>query len=153
MKYLLTLMMVNIFCASGQISVPQKVTPSTLVGKIAPMGAFVAELSYKQNEADNKDTTYTLRFNNMKYTHIDAIESVSFSGVGNAASDLYKVFKSVFAPENKNNKDYIVQFMLGKEAVSISHTKGMGITSAMFVVKNAYFMLTEKQVDKLFGKL
>jgi hypothetical protein len=43
--------------------------------------------------------------------------------------------------------------MLGKEAVSISHTKGMGVTSAMFIVKNAYFMLTEKQVDKLFGKL
>jgi hypothetical protein len=89
----------------------------------------------------------------MKYTHIDAITSVQFSGIGNAVSGLYKVFKSVFSEENKSNKDYTVQFTLGKELVSISHTKGMGITSAMFLIKDAYFMLTEKQVDKLFGKL
>jgi hypothetical protein len=153
MKYLLTLMMFNVFCASGQIGAPQKITPSTIVGKIAPMGAFIAELSYRPNEADETDTTYTLRFNNMKYTHIDAITSVQFSGIGNAVSGLYKVFKSVFSEENKSNKDYTVQFTLGKELVSISHTKGMGITSAMFLIKDAYFMLTEKQVDKLFGKL
>lgn len=138
--------------AHGQISAPQKVEPSTIVGKIAPMGGFVAELSYRKNEADDKDTTYMLRFNNMKYTRIDVIESVRFSGIGNAVEDLYKVFKSVFSEENKNNKEYVAQFSLGKDAVVISHTKGMGIISAMFLVRDAWFSLTEKQVDKLFGK-
>jgi hypothetical protein len=144
--------MLNILCAYGQISTPQKSTPSSIVGKIAPMGAFVAGLSCRINEADSKDTTYTLSFNNLKFKHIDAIESVSFSGVNNTVNELYKVFKSVFTDENKKNKDYIVNFTLGKDAVTISNTKAMGVTSAMFLVKDAYFTLTEKQVDKLFGK-
>ena len=152
MKYLLTIILLNALTATSQITTPQKVTPSTIVGKIAPMGAFVAELSCRQNEVDDKDTTYTLRFNNMKYKHIDAIVSVDFSGIGNTVGDLYKAFKSVFAEENKKNKDYLVNFTLGKEPVAISNTKTMGVTSVMFLIKDAYFTLTEKQVDKLFGK-
>lgn len=135
-----------------QISAPLKVSASITVGKIAPMGSFTAELSYQINEKDTKDTIYTLRFNNAKYTHITSIESVRFSGVDNTVVELYKMFKSVFSEENKKNKDYIVQFNLGKDAVAVSSIKSMGITSAMFTYKEAYFSLTEKQVDKLFGK-
>jgi hypothetical protein len=150
MKYLLTIAFVSVFgFLQAQISEPIKPPASVTVGKIAPLGGFVAELSYYINEGD---TTYILTFNNMKYKHIDAIESVAFSGISNSAEGLYKMFKSVFSKENKSNKDYIVQFTLGKESVAISNVKSMGITSAMFTCKNAFFTLTEKQVNKLFGK-
>lgn len=154
MKYLLTIMIITVLSHIGlaQIGAPVKVLPSTTVGKIAPMGTFTAELSYTINDADTKDTSYTFRFRNHKYTQIDSYESVQFSGEGNTAEQLYKVFKSVFTDENKNNKDYFVHFSLGKETVAISHTKSMGITSAMFQAKDAYVMLTEKQINKLFGK-
>lgn len=153
MKYLLTsLCLFYSLIIKAQISPIQKSPVSITIGKIAPMGAFVAELSYMKNEADEKDTTYILRFNNMKYKHIDAIESVYFSGTGGVVDDLYKAFKSVFNEENKKNKDYIIKFSLGKEVVAISNTKAMGVTSAMFLVKDAYFSLTEKQIDKLFGR-
>jgi hypothetical protein len=151
MKYLLTTLILSLLSnySNGQISVPKEAQPTTLVGKIAPMGGFVAELSYLKNEAD---TTYFLRFRNAKYTHITSIESVAFSGVDNTVTELYKVFKSAFTDENKSKKDFLVQFTLGKNEVAISNTKSLGITSAMFTYKDAFFTLTEKQIDKLFGK-
>jgi hypothetical protein len=154
MKYLLTLL---IFASitqfiHGQISTPQKITPSTTIGKIAPMGTFTAELSYSVNEADASDTIYTLRFRNHKYTQIDSYENVRFSSEGNTVDELYKAFKSVFTEENKKNKDYLIHFTLGKDVVAISQAKSMGIISSMFLAKDAYVLLTEKQVNKLFGK-
>lgn len=154
MKYLLTVLIISMLCnySNAQIGTPVKSTPSIVVGKIAPLGTFIAELSYRQNEVDEKDTTYTLRFRNQKYTRIDSYESVEFSGIGNAVEDLYKAFKSVFTEENKSNKEYSITFTMGKDVVMISNYKVMGITSALFLVKGAHVSLTEKQVDKLFGK-
>jgi hypothetical protein len=78
MRYTLTITVFILICyySNAQIGAPIKSTPSTVVGKIAPLGSFIAELSYKKNEVDEKDTTYTLRFRNQKYTRIDSYESV-----------------------------------------------------------------------------
>ncbi len=138
---------ISSFC---QISTVRKLEKGTSVGKIAPMGAFIAELSYDVGPA--KDTTYTLMFNDATYSKIDAIKSVHFSGTEGTAEKLYEMFKSVFSPENKKNKDYIVTATLGMEQVIISNFKSMGVVSAMFTVNGAFFTLVEKQVDKLFGK-
>lgn len=150
MKHLLTLSFLIVFTKSfGQISPPTKVAPAVTVGKIAPLGGFVADLTYQINDGD---TTYTLRFNDAQYKQINSIESVRFSADGGTVDELYNLFKSVFLDENKKNKDYIVQFTLGRESVTISNTKSLGVTSAMFTRKSSFFTLTEKQVDKLFGK-
>lgn len=150
MKYLLTLTLCALFLfGTSQISQPTKLPPTVTIGKIAPLGSFVAELAYQVN---NGDTAYTLSFNDASYTQINSIENVRFAGGENTVNELHKAFKSVFLSENKKNKDYIVHFTLGKDVVAISNTKSMGITSAMFLVRQAYFTLTEKQVDKLFGK-
>lgn len=151
MKYLLTALITISLCheGTGQISVPQKSQPAITVGKIAPLGSFTAELSY---QVDGTDTTYTLRFRNAKYTQIISTESVLFDSDGNAIGGLYNAFKSVFSEENRNNKDYLIHFTMGKDVVAISTYKNMGITQAMFLVKDAHFAITEKQVDKLFGK-
>ncbi len=150
MKYVLTFAFCALFFfGHSQISQPAKIPPTVTVGKIAPLGGFVAELSYQVN---NGDTAYTLSFNDASYTQINSIENVRFSGGESTINELYKAFKSVFLSENKKNKDYMVHFTLGKDVVAISNTKSMGITSAMFLIRQAYFTLTEKQVDKLFGK-
>lgn len=151
MKYLLAgLIAIALYHeGAGQISVPQKSQPNITVGKIAPLGSFTAELSY---QITGTDTAYTLRFRNAKYTKIISTEAVLFNSDGNAVNGLYQAFKSVFKDENKNNKDYLIHFTIGKDVVAISTYKNMGITQAMFLVKDAHFAITEKQVDKLFGK-
>lgn len=151
MKYLLTIAIICLLptLTKSQIGTPKKSLPTTTVGKIAPLGSFIAELSY---QFDGTDTTYTLRFQNAKYTRITAIESVSFNSEGNAIDGLYQAFKTVFKDENKNNKDYLIHFTIGKDVAAISTYKNMGITQAMFLVKEAHFALTEKQIDKLFDK-
>jgi hypothetical protein len=111
------------------------------IGKIAPMGAFVAELSYM---VSGSDTVYTFTFNDKKYTQIDAIKSVSFTSL----NEFYTNLKSVFI---KKSKDYSLDFTLGKEPATVKAFKSMGILQAMIYVKDGYTTLTEKQVDKLFG--
>ena len=138
--------------SKGQIGTPVKESPSVTIGKIAPVGSFIMELSYRSNPEDPKDTTYTIRFRDYTYTHITSIKSMSFSGIDGTVDKLYDLFKSVFAEENRSNKDYAVTFTLGKELVQIANFKSMGTTMAMLLVGKSYGLLTEKQVDKLFGK-
>lgn len=46
----------------------------------------------------------------------------------------------------------MVNFKLGDQDVTIAHYQTLGIVGAMFMAKNAYVVLTENQIDKLFGK-
>ena len=131
--------------ASAQISTPVKEIPSTIIGKVNPMNTFIAELNYSVKD---KDTTYTLSFRDMKYEQITSIKSIQFSGEGNTVEQLYSLMKSVFLDENKKNKDYAVTVTLGSNLVSISHYRNM----VQFLVDNSNVFLTEKQIDKLFGK-
>ena len=134
-----------VFRASAQIGTPVKEVPATIVGKVNPMNTFIAELNYSVKD---KDTTYTLSFRDMKYEQITSIKSIQFSGEGNTVDQFYSLFKSVFSDENKKNKDYAVTVTLGNKVISISRYKNM----ALFLVDNSNVFLTEKQIDKLFGK-
>ena len=129
----------------AQIGTPVKEIQSTIVGKVNPMNTFIAELNYSVKD---KDTTYTLSFRDMKYEQITSIKSIQFSGEGNTVEQLYSLMKSVFLDENKKNKDYAVTVTLGSNLVSISHYRNM----VQFLVDNSNVFLTEKQIDKLFGK-
>lgn len=113
---------------------------SKTIGKIAPMGAFVADLGYSVN---GKDTIYTLTFNDKKYTKIDAFKVISFNDIG----FFYNKLKESFKKDN----NYTETFDLGKYSITIKKTKSMGVISVMILVDDAYTTLTEKQVDKLFG--
>jgi hypothetical protein len=142
MKFTLLLLLFA-FQAKAQISEPVKYEAKT-VGKIAPMGAFVADISQTGD-------SYTLSFNDMQYSKIDAIKSVSFQGK-ETLDKLYELFKSVFKPENKSNKDYLIGFKLGDKDVTISTYKNMGVTQSRFEMSGQWFSITERQVDKLFSK-
>lgn len=123
---------------------------SVTVGKLRSGLAFVADLEYK---LDDKDTVYTLSFQDNRYTHITSIKSVSFNSDGDALNSVYTIFKSIFKEENKKNKDYSVTFKLGQETVMVANSRMMGISYVRFFVGNSYSIpLLESQVDKLFGK-
>ena len=137
--------------ASAQISTVTKQEPSITVGKVAPMGSFIAELVYRINK-DEKDTIYTLMYRDAKYSRIISVKSVSFSGVDNTLNELYKAFKTVFTEENRKNKDYAINFDLGVSPVSIHNYRLMGAVAAAFFHEGAIVYLTERQLDKLFAK-
>jgi hypothetical protein len=123
---------------------------SVTVGKLKSGFAFIADLEYK---LDDKDTVYTLSFQDNRFTQITSIKSVSFNSDGDALNSVYSIFKSVFKDENKKNKDYNVTFNLGQKTVQVINSRMMGITYVRLLVDNSYSIpLLESQVDKLFGK-
>lgn len=151
MKYLLPLLLLSIN-SFAQISEPTKTGTKVSIGKVAPMGTFIAELSYSVDPGNASDTAYLFEFNNYKYQTIREKQLVVFSATDNTKEKLYGIFKSVFADENKDNKDYAVSFKLGTNDVSIGHYRSVGTLMAAFIVRDAVVYLTSKQVDKIFGK-
>lgn len=147
-----------IFCLSllcvancySQMGSPVKEAPSTIVGKVTNMGTFIGQLAYAVDE--NKDSVYDLSFRNYKYTTITQIGHIRFSGEGHAVDSLYALMRTVFADENRKNKDYAVTVALGKQPISISTYRTMGTTTVMILNDEGHGLFTERQLDKLFGK-
>jgi hypothetical protein len=153
MKLIITTIALLISLSSlCQMGSPVKALPSTTVGKISPLGTFIAELTYQKNPTDEKDTTYTLRMRNYKYSTITETIYIEFSGIGGTTDSLYNLIKTVFNSDNKNNRDYAVTVTLGKQLVAIANHRTMGTTMAMIQIADGYGLLSEKQLDKLFGK-
>lgn len=150
MKFIILAIMLSILklTSYSQIQVRQS-SPQVEVGKVSYMGNFHSELSY--NVLDD-DTTYTLMYRNSEFKTLVDVESIKFSSVGNTYNTLYDLIKSVYSPENVKNKDYKVEFRLGETEVIVSNVRMMGITTAMFFTTKGYFYITEKQLDRLFGK-
>ena len=129
--------------ATGQIKII-KLPDEKIVGKING----VAEITYTVNE----DTIYTFRFKDQQYKVLSEYDLVTFKGRDNTLDKLYKIFKSVFLTENKNNNDYKVALMLGDTAVVIGTLIKDYETKSMFFTSSGHTYLSEEQVDKLFGK-
>lgn len=148
MKYILIAAMLLPLAASAQIEVSQT-SKTVIIGAVKKGGAISSELSYKVSGAD---TSYTIVFNNLKYQHIDDFKSFSFLGTGNALNGLYDVINTFFSDLHKKETDYEVNIKLGGNDINITSSRTMGITTAVIHAKGGFFYLTEKQVDKLFGK-
>lgn len=136
-KNICFLLMIVSLTSYSQISTPVKLSSTTL-GKVAPLGTFIADITYSGD-------VYTLSFNDLRFK-TDFIKSVSFQNVDSTVDKLYNLFKDAFKSKEP------VTFKLGSQEVTISRMKSMGVTSAMFTMGDAYFTMTEKQVDKLFAK-
>ncbi|MCX6183879.1 MAG: hypothetical protein NTX74_02300 [Flavobacterium sp.] len=131
----------------SQIEIKKNETP-VLIGKIAPMGAFMASL-------DKYSTHYSLTFNDAKYKTITNLKSFIFS------IEDFEAISSIFTKEDPNAKkgdSYTVKLpldggslyiqydsMLGKIYPTIAYTDTAGIVGIF-----PYF--TNKQYLKLFGK-
>lgn len=134
--------------AHSQIEIKEKPKAVTL-GKVKSGSALIAELTYT---VEDKDTLFTIFYNNAEYKTLTDIQAIVFDGQDNTFGKFYDVLKSFFSDENKKNKEYAVSLKLGGKNVNLMNMRVMGTTSVMVHGEKGYFYLTEKQVDKLFGK-
>lgn len=149
MKILIAILLLTISQAlKAQIEVKQA-SKAVTVGKVKSGSALIAEMSYT---VEDNDTLYTIIYNNAEYKTLTDIQAIAFDGQDNTFGKLYDVLKTFFSDENKKNKNYSVSLKLGGKNVTLMNMRVMGITSVMVHGEKGYFYLTEKQVDKLFGK-
>jgi hypothetical protein len=155
MKKIIQVLMVTFLVinkTNAQISVTSVNNKAkVVVGKVAPMGAFIADLTYK---IEGVDTIYTFCHHNQKYKTLTDINCVVFLARDNTFESLYTLLKSVFLDENRKNKEYLVTFKLMDDGYVIKTRRDMGVTQVQFSNESftEYVSFTEKQVDKLFGK-
>lgn len=142
------------FCCVGSLQAQIQMADSSdalkSIGKAKRSGLMIAELMYKV-DADN-DTSYAIVYKNAEYETLTDIQHITFDGGGEVLNQLYQVLKSFFTEENKKNKDYKKQFTLGTQDLLVSSHKIMGSTVISIRPDKGYFELTEKELDKLFGK-
>lgn len=94
------------------------------------------------------DTIYTLRF---KIYGDKDLNTISFKEEGGTLNSLYKILISFFYPENKTNNNYKRTFKLGNEDITCTISTA-GNLSVVFGTNHGFFLMTEKQCGKLFGK-
>lgn len=127
----------------SQISEPVKAPVRHPVGK-----GGEGELYYQVLD----DTIYTLRFRNAEYERVVDYKYLLFKNIDNTVGALYDAIKSVFLDENVKNKDYSLLLTVGENKVTIANFRMMGNTSAYIATDGGYFLLNEKQLDRLFNK-
>ena len=144
----ITLLFLSSF-AYGQIGQKVESKKSTLVGKVAPMGAFKEELSFIETDNGN---LYTLSYNDMKFTTISNTKAISFYATSNEVDILFNDMKGQFEKEIGDGYD----IKLGDADVRVERSKYLGFPIlTIYIIKNnvkSFFYLTKKETDKLFGK-
>jgi hypothetical protein len=148
-KYITIILMCFAIFGKAQIGQKVETKKSTIVGKVAPLGAFKEELSYVESE---NGLLYTLSYNDLKFTAITDIKSISFYATANDVESLYNDMKGQFDKEVGQSYD----FKLGEADVRVERSKYLGVPIlTIYVIKNgvqSFFYLTKKETDKLFGK-
>lgn len=132
----------------SQIEV-KEVSKEIIVGAIKNGGKTRSQLSYS---VGGNDTTYTIMYQDIKYHYATDLDKIHFSSKFNNLENLYQVLRGFFSKENKKNKDYKLDLTLGENKLLLSNYAVMGITTVMVTSDSGSFALSEKQLDKLFGK-
>ena len=134
----------NTAISQGQITETNTSSVPTVIGKFTVPHGSQGSLIQKIKDAD---TTYILEFKN--YTDKD-MHQVVFNEKGGALNTLYNILASFFYSGNKKNKDYKRTFKLGDEDITCTYEKTA--TSVVFSTNKGYFLINEKQLNRLFGK-
>jgi hypothetical protein len=146
MVTMITLTSLTSFAQLQKVSIPKETT----IGKVAPAGVFLLELTYNVNEISS-DTLYTLTYRNAEYMRIDSYESIKFNGGSETLNAFYDMLKGAFLAEDI--KTYNQEAKLGTTLISVSGYKSMGVKGVRFVTPKGYInAITESQLNKLFGK-
>lgn len=121
--------------------------PTIKVGEVKSLATFIADLGYY---IEGTDTTYMLSFNNLKYQTLKDTKFIYFKSTGGTFNSLYQAMLETL--DQDKGTDNI--FKLGKDEVMIKSERMMGAKYIKFFIleNGAYFQLTKKQIDKLFGK-
>lgn len=132
--------------AYGQIQVID-IPDEIAVGKVKAGFKTLATLTY--HLTSSSDTIYKVNYKNMGYPHDENdYQSFSFSSTKGEINELYNVLKSFFAPNPK--KQLIIK--IGQDDLYLKGMKSNGTPYVSIMVKSSLLNLTEKQIDKLFGK-
>lgn len=150
-NFLLFLALLITVASSAQIREVEK-SKYEVIGKVSPGGmAFISSISVMRDTAVNGTNSYLWMYNNLKYTTITDIKSISFTASNEDFDSLYELLKTQLSAEKGTEKD----LELGKSRITIKTIRNLGITSLTIydlTGGGGYFYLTAKQVDKLFGK-
>jgi hypothetical protein len=150
MKFLTAILLsVALFqICNAQVEI-RAVPKETVIGTVKNGGRMRSEMSYI---ASNTDTIYTILYQDVGYQHIVNLKKLTFSSKDDNFNKFYDVLKTFFAKENRKDKDYKLEVTVGDNKLLLSNYTVMGIVAVTITDNSGSFMLTEKQLDKLFGK-
>ena len=121
------------------------------IGKVGGIGAFVSSLSVIKDTAVGGTNRYLWMYNNLKYQTITDINSISFTATDEDLDGLYQSLKTqVLAEKGTENT-----LELGQSRINFKTYRALGVSSLMiydYSEVGAFFYITAKQLDKLFGK-
>jgi len=145
---LLTLMSFNL---NAQIQEVERKDKFEEIGKVGGgMSAFVSSLSVMKSEGGAN--TYLWMYNNLMYTSITDIKSILFTASEIELQNFYDLLKTQLSAEKGSEKT----LKLGNANVTFTTTKNLGVASLRVIVIesdiSSYFLISSKQLDKLFGK-
>ncbi len=150
MKTLVILLTLITFSSVAQIEIkPKDETITVKVGKFKSSTYSQGDLQYY---VDKGDTAIVLAYCNEKYKTLADYKSITFRGGLKAIDELYRLLKSVNSDKNKDNKEFKVEFKLGKTNISASKEKVMNIKCVFISTDDGYFTILEGQLNKLFAK-
>ena len=123
----------------------------TEIGKVGGgMGPFISSLSVLKGE--DGTNSYLWMYNNLKYTSISDVQSITFTATEEQVQRLYELLKSQLSAEKGSEKS----LKLGDADVTFTTIKSLGVSSLNISVLqsgvSSYFLISSKQLDKLFGK-
>lgn len=134
--------------ATAQIKMAEQ-AEWVVAGQVKSLGTTIAKLEYS---AAGTDTAYFLLMKDFKKQEEVNYFSIKFRAKGNACSQLYELLKSFFIKDNKANKNYMQTFTLGETGVNLQHCTLIARHGVRLTTKEGYINLSEKDIDKLFGK-
>lgn len=146
--YLVTAICMAVIAAPAQIKMAEN-AEWNLVGQVRSLGTTIAKMEYSSN---GNDTAYFLLMKDFTKQQGTNYFSVKFKGTGNAFSRFYELLKSFFTDDNRKNKNYMQTFTLGAEGVNLQHCTLIAKHGVRLTTRDGYINLSEKDIDKLFGK-
>lgn len=138
------------YCADARNKTARPQCDTTLIGQCMDGTDVRAKLSYA---VTNRDTAYILSLRNAQINAADDYHSIAFSGSSKLVNELYGLIKLMLFKQNKTHKNYSITIALGAKLVVISTTRILGVTSAVICLPDGYNYLTDRQLDKVFGKI
>jgi hypothetical protein len=139
------------FSVSAQI---KEVAPSKYVeiGKVGGgLTPFVSSLSVIRDTSTGGTNYYLWMYRNLKYSSITDIKSITFTASNEELEGLYNLLKTQMGADKGSEK----RLELGKSTLNFTTTKNLGVASLIvydLTASGGYFYLSNKQLDKLFGK-
>src|ERR1044072_3627326 len=149
MKLLLTALVIIPVIGYSQIQVKNSTTTSqeNIIGEVKLKNVLVSKLTY---DVSGRDTVFTFTFSNAKNSFLSDYQMIVFVDIKSFRS-FYEAIQSVFADENKRNKDYKIELTISDMKVVISGFRNKGDLSAKIETDNGFTYLSEKQAVQLFG--